>query len=105
MQYHHHYHVRLYCSLEDRMHGCLERGDIHPWIDHGDEVFQARVRKLSSLLTMKSAKWRRAEWRHIQKLTGVLGPAPFSRSDMRERAGDANRQARFDRRQEVGWAF
>ena len=51
------------------------------------------------------AKWRRAEWRHIQKLTGVLGPAPFSRSDMRERAGDANRQARFDRRQEVGWAF
>jgi penicillin-insensitive murein endopeptidase len=57
--HHHHYHLRIYCSKEDRRHGCLERGDVHPWVDLGDEAFEARVTSLSRLLTMKQARWRR----------------------------------------------
>jgi len=58
--HHHHYHLRLYCALDDRLHGCLERGDIHPWIDHGDRVFEARVQKLVALCSMNEERWRRA---------------------------------------------
>jgi penicillin-insensitive murein endopeptidase len=58
--HHHHYHVRLYCSIDDRLHGCLERGDIHPWVDHGDSAFEERVQKLIGLLAMKETRWRRA---------------------------------------------
>lgn len=56
--HHHHFHVRVYCSLQERLHGCLERGDIHPWVDLGDELFRARVAKLQQLLRMESPTWR-----------------------------------------------
>lgn len=45
-----HFHVRIYCSTQDRLHGCLERGPLHEWADLGDEAFAGRVAALSSVL-------------------------------------------------------
>lgn len=28
-----HYHVRIYCGLEDRLNGCLDAPPFHPWVD------------------------------------------------------------------------
>jgi hypothetical protein len=43
-----HFHVRLYCSRDDRLLGCLNTGPIHGWIDdYSDEVtrFSQRLAK------------------------------------------------------------
>ena len=69
--HHHHYHVRLYCSVEDRLYGCLERGEVHPWVDHGDSAFQERVQKLVNMLSMTSAKWRQAGAKRLGELRAI----------------------------------
>ena len=85
--HHHHYHVRLYCSLEDRQHGCLERGDVHPWVDHGEDTFQKRVEALTSILSMKQTRWRRAGVERLGELRAVsaIGPLLRSAEDTNER--------------------
>lgn len=53
-----HFHVRLFCSLEDRLHGCLDGAPFWDWVDRGDEAYGTRVREVSRLLQMKHAAWR-----------------------------------------------
>lgn len=55
-----HYHLRLYCSVEDRMHGCTERGPVWPWVDLGDAVFEAHVDNLERVLDTPYPKLRLA---------------------------------------------
>ncbi len=45
-----HFHVRLFCSPEDRRYGCLDFGPIWPWVDRGDAAFDARVADLLRVL-------------------------------------------------------
>ena len=66
--HHHHFHVRLYCSVQDRLHGCLERGPIWDWVDLGDDAWRARIQQLERLLRMSSPRWRR---RAVQALEDI----------------------------------
>ncbi len=55
-----HFHVRIYCSVQDRMHGCRERGPIRGWVDLGDTAFEARVADLVRVLAAPRRKQRLA---------------------------------------------
>ena len=54
-----HFHVRIYCPLEDRLHGCLERGPVWDWVDLGDAAYAARVRDLLRVAERPEAALRR----------------------------------------------
>ena len=41
-----HFHIRIYCPLEDRLEGCQNTGPARPWVDLHDREFDARVRTL-----------------------------------------------------------
>jgi penicillin-insensitive murein endopeptidase len=47
-----HYHVRLFCSIEDRLYGCLDRGPARAWVDPGDAEHAEAARRVASILTM-----------------------------------------------------
>lgn len=53
-----HFHVRIFCSLEERLHGCHERGPMRDWVDLGDASFEQRVQDLSRVVSMRDAKLR-----------------------------------------------
>lgn len=38
-----HFHVRVYCALEERVEGCLDYGATHEWIDTYDAALAERV--------------------------------------------------------------
>ncbi len=60
--HHQHFHIRIYCSVQDRLHGCLERGPLRPWVDLGDAAFAARVADLERVAHMpgrRAARYRR----------------------------------------------
>jgi len=63
--HHDHFHVRIYCSVQDRLQGCLERGPIRDWVDLGDAEVEAHARKLEQVVAMKDARLRR---RALEKL-------------------------------------
>ncbi len=50
-----HFHVRLYCSLEDRKHGCLDRGPLRDWVDRGDAAFDAHVARVVEASALRSS--------------------------------------------------
>ena len=41
-----HFHIRLYCDLNDRLHGCHDAGKKHPWIESWDSAVEERVQRL-----------------------------------------------------------
>lgn len=53
-----HFHVRIFCSVEDRLHGCLERGPLWPWANLGDEAYQTRVDELAAVVRMSDTGLR-----------------------------------------------
>ena len=60
-----HYHVRIYCSVDDRRHGCIERGPIWDWVDLGDAAFEAYVSRLIEASRVQSTRWRRRVVQHL----------------------------------------
>ncbi len=60
-----HYHVRLFCSVEDRQYGCLNRGPVRMWVDLGDREHAEAARRVASILTMTG---RGAEGLHVRAL-------------------------------------
>lgn len=54
-----HLHLRIYCSVQDRLHGCLERGPIRDWVDLGDTAWEERVARLARVLDMAERRWRK----------------------------------------------
>ncbi|MEZ4265365.1 MAG: penicillin-insensitive murein endopeptidase [Myxococcota bacterium] len=48
-----HFHVRLFCSPEDRRYGCLDFGPFWAWVDRGDAAFEARVADLVRVMAVK----------------------------------------------------
>jgi penicillin-insensitive murein endopeptidase len=53
-----HFHVRLYCSVEDRLYGCLDRPPLWDWVDRGEEAYGARVTALSRILAHEALDLR-----------------------------------------------
>ena len=66
-----HFHIRIYCSVQDRLHGCLERGPLRPWVDLGDAAFAARVSDLERVARAQGRRWVRFRRRAVTQL-GLL---------------------------------
>lgn len=47
-----HYHVRLFCTIEDRLYGCVDRAPPRSWVEPGDREHAAMARKVASVLEM-----------------------------------------------------
>lgn len=47
-----HFHVRLFCTVEDRLYGCVNRGPTRAWVDPGDREHAAMAAQVASILTM-----------------------------------------------------
>lgn len=45
-----HFHMRIYCALEERVEGCLDAGRVHPWVDTYEGALAERVREVVALL-------------------------------------------------------
>jgi hypothetical protein len=41
-----HFHLRLYCDLNDRLYGCHDGGKRHPWIEDWSEAVEERISRL-----------------------------------------------------------
>ena len=41
-----HFHLRLYCDLNDRLHGCHDGGKRHPWVEDWSEAVEERIGRL-----------------------------------------------------------
>ncbi len=47
-----HYHVRLFCTVEDRLYGCINRGPVRSWVDPGDREHAAMAAQVAGILEM-----------------------------------------------------
>ncbi len=45
-----HFHVRIYCSLDERVEGCLDGGRVHPWVDDHADALAERVAQVLPFL-------------------------------------------------------
>jgi penicillin-insensitive murein endopeptidase len=64
----HHFHLRLACTIQDRLHGCLDREPWRAWIDYGQAAYEARVAALAELLAAGRPGWR---VQAIEALAGI----------------------------------
>ena len=82
-----HFHVRLYCALEERVEGCVDYGVVHPWTDRYQEALSRRVAEVLPLLRAGAPREARyaitrivrlrvtAAAEHIEPLTHAADPA------------------------------
>jgi len=63
-----HFHVRIYCSVEDRLYGCLDREPLWDWVDHGDSAYEERVAALSRILNHEALDLRLAAVKWLQRI-------------------------------------
>ena len=63
-----HYHVRIYCSVDDRRHGCIERGPIWDWVDLGDTAYQEYVDQLIDASRVDSVTWQKRVVEHLGRI-------------------------------------
>lgn len=66
-----HFHVRVYCSVQDRLHGCLERGPIRDWVDLGDDALSAHAAKLAQAVSLDDATVRRQALGKLGKIRAI----------------------------------
>jgi penicillin-insensitive murein endopeptidase len=50
-----HFHMRIYCALDERVEGCLDAGRVHPWVDTFDAALAERVAEVVPLLSSGGA--------------------------------------------------
>jgi len=63
-----HFHVRIYCSPQDVLHGCHNRGPFHDWVTPATEAYRQRLSELRELTKAPLASYRR---RAIDKLVAL----------------------------------
>jgi penicillin-insensitive murein endopeptidase len=55
-----HFHVRLFCTIEDRTFGCVDRGPSRAWVDSGDKAHAEAARRVANIVQMRgkgSERW------------------------------------------------
>lgn len=55
-----HFHIRLYCDLNDRLFGCVDSGRRHSWIESWDDAVEDKIARLieaSNTADGKSTEW------------------------------------------------
>lgn len=67
-----HYHVRLFCSVEDRLQGCRNWGPERAWVDLGDDAWRERVAALARVVEeVASPRLRREAIDRLGEIRGV----------------------------------
>lgn len=81
--HHDHFHVRIYCPVTDRLHGCVDRGRVWRWAVRGERRVRKRARALVSMLRMPSAAHRRRALDSLRRMGApdVAGPSVAALSD------------------------
>ncbi len=51
-----HFHIRVYCAQHERLSGCLNRGQIHPWAQTWDVEVAARAKVLATVMRGSDTK-------------------------------------------------
>ncbi len=65
-----HFHVRLYCSLHDRLEGCVNYGPMWDWASHHSERHGVRVRELLRSVAEDDVDTRLASLDYLLRLDG-----------------------------------
>ncbi len=90
-----HFHIRLFCTIEDRTFGCLERGPSRAWVDPGDKAHAEAARKVASILEMQGkgseklvlqAIARLERMMATQEVDALIGALEDSRAKVRKAA-------------------
>jgi len=69
--HHDHYHVRIFCSLEDRKYGCLNREPWRDWVDMQDADWEAHVHRVGEVLDLPDPALRLRAVRLIERMRAV----------------------------------
>mgnify|MGYP002630475331 CR=1 FL=1 len=93
--HHDHLHVRVYCSLQGRMYGCLDRAPFRPWVDLGDRAWSKHVRRVARVLDMPSAEHRLRALKLLAQMRASASVAPILRTlkDPKQAVRDAGLRA------------
>jgi penicillin-insensitive murein endopeptidase len=75
-----HFHVRIFCSVQDRLHGCLDRPPFHAWVDRGEEKYTERVNLLLRISHHKKAGTRRAALDKLRAMRATSATGRFVES-------------------------
>jgi penicillin-insensitive murein endopeptidase len=64
-----HFHLRLFCTIEDRLFGCQDRGPRRGWVEMGDAELAAHIERLGRVLQLDGqSKLARAAIRRLEAL-------------------------------------
>jgi len=67
-----HFHLRLFCTIEDRLHGCVNRQPPRAWVDVGDAEHRERSLELARIFELADDKLHLAA---LDKLAAIRGTA------------------------------
>lgn len=90
-----HYHLRLFCTVEDRLYGCADRAPPRSWVDPGDREHAEAVQKVSEILEMAEKRHEPLVLRALDRLAAmrangaverIAGALADSRKKVRVRA-------------------
>lgn len=70
-----HYHLRLFCTIEDRTYGCIDRAPPRSWVDPGDREHAEAVRKISAILEMPDKRHEPLVLRALDRLAAMRAGA------------------------------
>lgn len=66
-----HYHLRLFCTIEDRTYGCIDRAPPRSWVDPGDREHAEAVKKISAILEMPDRRHEPLVLRALDRLAAM----------------------------------
>ncbi|MFT5430756.1 MAG: penicillin-insensitive murein endopeptidase [Myxococcota bacterium] len=75
-----HFHLRVYCSLHERLEGCINRGPEHKWANLHDAEVAALVAKLAVAARSKNPAAAEAALEHLGRLHAASAAPTFHRA-------------------------
>lgn len=63
-----HFHVRLFCTVEDRLYGCQNRGPVRAWVDPGDTQHAEVARAVAAILQLTGKGSEALQVRALERL-------------------------------------
>ena len=72
-----HYHVRVFCDVEDRLYGCQDRGPERDWVEAGEARVRAFIAGLGELLgrPARDRRGSRLALQAVERLGALRHPA------------------------------
>jgi len=87
--HHDHFHVRIFCSPQDRNYGCLNREPWRDWVDMQDAQWETHVARVGEVMILGRADLRMRAVRLLERMRAVPGVPRLV-----EALGDRDRRVR-----------